>query len=521
MTHVRIIPELDSSRAGAQAARLVGRLVAAGVDLSLEGGDIVFNGSPHSLGQEAIAALRENKSAVVSLFERNRARGISKLGPTSWEQRRMEWRCRIDRNPATYNVCMRMDLLGAVDAHRIARIAAALVERHEILRTRFAWYGEHLLQEVMAPPRSVLQVLEPAVLHNASDQEISDWCARRGAAAFDLAAEAPVRLCYAQVGPQQAVLLITFHHIACDGWSIERLLEEVETLGGAERLSSRPDPVMITPCEFARWELTWLSDPRTESARAFWTEELRGAMLAPKLARWNNEAAPGGDAGCVRRKFTVASTTAVTAAAQALAMSEFSLYFAAFAMLLHQETDGRDCVAVIAVANRTIAQHDELMGLTRNAQPIRCSAHKGDTIDVVARRISERVEGAIAYQWYPLSLIVPPGDEPVDIRRLPITFGFAGLSKSALQFDDFSATLHDVYLGAARAEFSLLVRHQGDTAEAFFEYAKARLSPEDAGLMADRYVEIVAAEVGRWACSPLEQFVAEPNSFAGKAHCDS
>jgi hypothetical protein len=490
------VPDSDE-----KADALVGSLVTVGVDLSLEGDDVVFSGPAYALGQETIAALRENKRAVVSLLQRNRTRGVLKLGPTSREQRRMEWRNRTDRNPATYNVCLRFELRGVINPQLLARVVTALAGRHEILRTRFSWYGEHLLQEIMSPPRSVLQILHPTTLSDASEQEVADWCSRRGAAAFDLGAEAPARWCYAQRGPDRAVLLITFHHIACDGWSIERLLREFQTLCCAEArlVEVAVPPVTITPREFARWETNWLTDERVESARTFWVEELRGAVLAPALTRARVGAALGGDASCVVRTFTPAVTARVTAATHSLAMSEFSFYFAAFAMLLREETDGRDCAVVIAVLNRTRPEHEELMGLSRNALPIRCSAKEGDTIDVVARRISERVERALGYQWFPIGLIDPPDgtQETADPRRLPITFGFEGPSESILHCNGFSATMHDVFLGAARAEFSLLVRHREDAAEAFFEYSKSWLCAEDVGLLADRYVSIVTDEVGR------------------------
>lgn len=499
------IPTLEPNvlRSEERAEELVGDLVAAGAHLSIEGADLVFSGPAHTLRQEMIAELRQEKNTVISLLERNRARGVLRLGSASWEQRRMEWRNRTDRCPATYNVCLRVDLEGDVHPRPLARTIAALVNRHEILRTRFAWYGEHLLQEIMAVPRSVLQILQPSVLCGAADQELADWCSRRGAAAFDLAAEAPARWCYAPLAPQRAILLVTLHHIACDGWSIKRLLNEFESLYRAEEHTDEMSvlsSVTITPRDFAEWESKWLSHERLDHARSFWAEELQGAVLAPTLTRSKSKVGIGGEAAAVVRPFTAAVATSVTTMARSLALSEFSIYFAAFAMLLREETDGRDCVVVIAVANRIRPDHEELVGLTRNAQPIRCSAKPGESIDVVARKISARVEHALAYQWCPIGLIVPPDDtvDSADLRRLPITFGLERSSDPNLHCDQLSATVRDVFLGAARASFSLLVRRHNDTAEAFFEFSKAQLCPEVVELLADRYVQIVTAEVGRW-----------------------
>jgi hypothetical protein len=52
--------------------------------------------------------------------------------------------------------------------------------------------------------------------------------------------------------------------------------------------------------------------------------------------------------------------------------------------------------------------------------------------------------------------------------------------------------MDDVFLGAARAEFSLLVKRRNDELQAFFEYSTDQLSPEDAAHLAGRYLHIIS-----------------------------
>lgn len=476
------------------AEELVGELVSAGVDLAVEGRDLVFDGPARAVGEDTIAALRTHKDAVRDLLTRNRARGVVTLGPTTVEQRRMEFRSRMDRNAATYNVSVRVDLRGPVRPEVLDRAVSALVHRHEALRTRFAWYGEHLLQEVLRAPRVMLQMLPNDVLAGVSDDEVRQWCSRRGAAPFHLATEAPVRWCYAPVGPERGLLLVTMHHIVCDGWSIEILSNDLIELYRAEErgdVASLP-PVTTTPRDFARWELRWLTPERVESAQSFWAEELRGATLAPVLTRASGKPVTGGDADFVVAVIPPDVARRVAVLGREHGITEFSLYLAAFALLLREETDGRDCAVVIAVANRTRQEHESVVGLCRNALPIRCSAREGDPIDIVARAISTRVVRAMERQTHPIGIIPPPvGDTETDVRRLPFTFGFEAQDNVPVRCSRLSLTVEDVFLGAARAEFSLLVKRKGEHLEAFFEYSKDQLKPEDAAQLADRYVRAV------------------------------
>jgi myxalamid-type nonribosomal peptide synthetase MxaA len=484
----------------AAATGLVGQLVARGVELSLDGNDVNYSGPERVLTQVTIERMREHKQGIVSLLRDNRARGVVALGPTSCEQRRMEWRNRADLHSATYNVCMRLDLHGRIDQHRLTHIITALVEGHEILRTRFVWYGDHLLQEILAPPRAVLRILEPTTLCNLDNQELEAWSARTGAAPFDLAGEAPARWCYAQLGPESAILLITLHHIACDGWSIDRLFADFQERWRADAASQAPlRPPALTPREFATWEARWLTEERIASAQSYWSDVLHGAALVPSLGGAASNAAPGGDAGCVVQCLSSTIAMDIKAASHRLALSEFALFFAAYVVLLHELIDLPDFVVVIAMVNRTRPEHEELVGLTRNAVPIRCSVAQDDTLTNIAQNISTRIESALELQWFPIGLITPPGGTSglADLRRLPITFGLSRSSALMLDCGDFSATVNDVYLGAARAEFSLLVRRGDDVVEAVFEYSKSLFNREQVASLAARYAEIAASEFAR------------------------
>lgn len=468
---------------------LIGRLVAQGVNLSVDRGDLVYGGSDDVLGPDMIAALRRTKNAIVSRLELNRERGVLRLAPTTREQQRMEWRSRTDRHAATYNVCIRIDITGPLTSHDVEHAARTLVQRHEIFRTRFASYGEHLVQEIMSSPRVVVQVLERAALDGADGEQLLRWCARRGQAAFDLASEPPSRWCYAPVADGKAVLLLTMHHIACDGWSIGRLIEEFQAVGNRESLPA----ILYTPADFADYERQWLTADRIETARSFWAESLCNTSLSPRFRRCNRAITVGGEAGRVTCRFPLRIGECVAEMARTLALTEFSLYLAAFTLLLREETDAESCAVVIAVANRTRPEHEEMMGLARNAQAIPCSAGASDSLQAVARRISAFVQRCLAFPWFPINFLPSRPTDGVDTRCLPITFAFEHSTTKLGQFSGCEATVRYVFTRAARGGLSLQVRRQGPETDVLLEFATDHFTAEDATEMARRYVSIVVA----------------------------
>ncbi len=484
-----------------QSDELIGRLVTRGVKLTLEGNDLLYSGSDDVLDEETITALRRAKNDLVSRLQSNRTRGVLRLGATTREQRRMEWRSRIDRHAATYNVCIRIDLKGPVEAQEVERVAHSLVERHEILRTRFAWYGKYLIQEITSAPRAVLQILEPAALNGASDEEVLNWCTRRGEAAFNLAADFPSRWCYAAIAPSEAVLLLTIHHIACDGWSIERLLKEFHDLLNLRPLAA----VSYTPSDFAEHEQRWLTSERIKTATSFWTKELCGSTFHPTFRRSNGELNVGGSASRVIYPFPADLNSRVADMARKVALTEFTLYLAAFALLLREETSTDSCAVVIAVANRTRADHEEMMGLARNAQAIPCSARSTEDLVAIARRISAVVERASQFLWFPIDLLPAPGADGVDTRRLPITFAFERSGSKIDRFNGSATTMRYVFMGAARGGLSLFVRRQGEEADVLLDFATEHFSAQDATEMARRYVSFVVTAVDDWTKADRQQ----------------
>ncbi len=474
---------------------LVGAVVSGGVALWTERGDICYRGPESAVDFNRMEELRGRKASVVHLLEARRVVGLTRLEPTSHEQRRMAWRAVHDTNAASYHLCIRIDLDGPLDQQRLGDAVRLLVARHEGLRCRYSDYGGHVLQEVHQPPPRVLQILGRQVLEGRGESEVAEWCAVRGRAPFDLAREAPVRWCLAPRGDQRALLLVTAHHIACDGHSIDRILQELRTLY-CEGSAGLQNP-LSTPGDFARWELGWLTPERVAIARQCMAQQLDGVALTPMLRRTGSVVRPGGDADAIERHIGPEIVQGAEELARSLRVSEYSVYFGAFALVLAEETVEQACAMVIAVRNRTRPEHEDMVGLARNAQPVGGRVDRAAGLAEAALRMSERVELLAACPWFPVGLLEVAGaaGEVLDPRVLPITFAQAAADDDTWTLGDVHGTVRDVFLGAARAGLSVFVRRRGRVAEAAFEYAIADVGREDVEAIADRYLHILTQGV--------------------------
>ncbi|MEU8971091.1 amino acid adenylation domain-containing protein [Streptomyces monashensis] len=143
-------------------------------------------------------------------------------------QERMWFLQRLEPTSTAMNVPTGLRLRGAAQPAELRRCLAALLARHDVLRTRYPERDGTPLAVVEAPVDDPLpEVEERAGLGPADrDEAVRRLVAEAGAAPFDLAAGPPVRVRLIRFAPDDHLLVLTLHHIATDGWSWSLLARE-------------------------------------------------------------------------------------------------------------------------------------------------------------------------------------------------------------------------------------------------------------------------------------------------------
>lgn len=157
---------------------------------------------------------------------------------------RMHWALHRRRGAtAAYNLPVMLGLEGPLEVAALEAAVGDLVERHDILRTRYGFIAGRLGQQVTPGRGDGLRVVDDAV---PGDRDLGALATREASRPFDLRAGPVVRFTLIRRGPGRHALILVFHHIACDGWSIEILLDELAALYNARVLGAvSPSPPVI------------------------------------------------------------------------------------------------------------------------------------------------------------------------------------------------------------------------------------------------------------------------------------
>ncbi|APR77524.1 Malonyl CoA-acyl carrier protein transacylase [Minicystis rosea] len=240
---------------------------------------------------------------------------------------------------------------------------------------------------------------------------------------FDLAAGPVMRATLFSLGPEEHVLLVVMHHIACDGWSIGVIAREVSRLyaaharGEASPLAELPIQVR----DHAAWQRSYLSGAVLDAELAYWTERLAGAARMIELPTDRPRPPVPSRRGALRRfSLDAAATAALRDLARREGMTLFMVLLAAFDVLLHRWSGQRDIVVGTPIAGRTRTEIEGLVGCFVNTLVMRAEIAEGMSFRELLHRVREDAIGAHAHQDLPFERLVQAIEPDRDPSRSPI-----------------------------------------------------------------------------------------------------
>ncbi|ARZ71658.1 putative nonribosomal peptide synthetase [Streptomyces albireticuli] len=180
---------------------------------------------------------------------------------------------------ALKNMPVALRLVGDTDRAALEAALTDVVHRHEALRTLFPGPDGDRYQRVLPPEDA--RVTLPVV--TTTEAGLADLVRDAAHHAFDLRTEPPFRAALFRVSENEHVLVLVWHHIAGDGWSVGVLLGDLAAAYAARRAGTGPrrEPLALQYADYTLWLRELLgdaSDPESLAARghAFWNEALAG-----------------------------------------------------------------------------------------------------------------------------------------------------------------------------------------------------------------------------------------------------
>ncbi|MGA5562223.1 amino acid adenylation domain-containing protein [Streptomyces platensis] len=195
------------------------------------------------------------------------------VNPASLSQQRLWFTEQLVPGTARDHLCAQFVARGELDVPALERAVNGVIDRHEVLRSRFGVLDGALVQEALDEARVAVRKLDAS-----DDAAVFAKAEEFAHEPFELTRAPLVRVGLVQGSGGTTVLVFVWHHIMADTRSMGIFLREVAELYRQDRLGGVPDlpELPIRYADFARGQREWAGTPQAVERRAAQTGELAG-----------------------------------------------------------------------------------------------------------------------------------------------------------------------------------------------------------------------------------------------------
>jgi amino acid adenylation domain-containing protein len=330
--------------------------------------------------------------------------------PLSYAQQRLWFLDKLQGTSAEYNLCEALRLHGKLDLAAVRQTVAGLIDRHESLRTRFAEFEGEPIQIIDPAMDLPLPVEDLRQLDIASrNNHVMTAMRQEREQPFDLSRGPLMRMKLLRMGEDEHVLLRSFHHIICDGWSQGIFNREFFSLYESfhEGREAALEALPVQYADFALWQRNWLKEDVLNAHLEYWKKQLAG--IPEQLSLPRDRARPAMQtftAELLRMNLPLESLTALKRLSQNNQATLYMTLLGAFAVLLQRYSGQHDIVVGSPIANRLDVQLEQLIGFFVNSLVMRVQVKTGETFDQLVQAVRSTTLEAYAHQDFPFERLV-------------------------------------------------------------------------------------------------------------------
>ncbi|OBB01449.1 non-ribosomal peptide synthetase, partial [Mycobacteriaceae bacterium 1482268.1] len=332
--------------------------------------------------------------------------------PLSYSQLAMWFQHRLRGANDVFNLALSLRIDGRLDLVALGAAIDDVVARHEALRTTFAEHDGVPHQMVHPVMEVALEVTESTAVR--VDEDILEL--RRHVFALD---EGPmIKPTVLKLGSDSHVLLLLIHHIVCDHVSLGVIFEDLVDAYRARTNGAAPhwDPLPLQFIDHALWQHGAFDATSDwgDAELAYWRQALEG--LPDEIPMGADCARPpvlGTRAEVVSFGVPAERRAAITRLAEQIGTSEFMVYQATLAVVLHKLGGGVDIPVGSPVSARVDVATERVAGPFANVVVLRNDLSGDPSLRTVITRSRGIVLDALAHQELPIDRLV----EAINPRR--------------------------------------------------------------------------------------------------------
>lgn len=418
--------------------------------------------------------------------------------------------CLGDAEGRAYIEQVALDISGPLDLARLGRAFQWVVDRHEALRTSFAWKRTEQPMQVIHRRVSVdVERWEPDPAEARPGPRNLALLARERARGIPLGKAPLMRICVTFDEERQTHILVwTHHHMIIDGWSVPVVLGEV-----LAHYENDGPPALPKAPRFRDYLAFRAALPKAVDAE-FFAARLRGlsapGWVVPALP--GPEPTPPQEQGlCLptqqHRRLSRQATLALVQRARDLRTTTASLVCAAWCLLTAKLSGASDVLLGLTTSGRPaeLEGAERMVGLLINTLPLRVTVPKEQALADFVQSVSAEMTACKPHEWAGLAEVMAAADAPHAAALIEGVLVFENYPSMTLGAPLPSGLTFSVSRVVEETNYAfMLVVAPGDELELRIDANPARLDNAGAGAL----LEHACALLGAMGTAPLSTPIA-------------
>ncbi|WP_100525264.1 non-ribosomal peptide synthetase [Mycobacteroides abscessus] len=425
-------------------------------------------------------------------------------------QRRMWFMQTKDPADTSLNICVAHRMRGALDQTRLRDAVAAIIRRHDVLRTVYgvdsAGEPYQLFVEEFEVPWTAVDLTD--LTGDAQDRQVRALADSEFGRPFDLAADRPLRVTLLRLGAEDFVVLLVVHHICWDDNSWEVFFAELSEYYHGRPVQGDAPQFMVVSAD---------TEPSSDADLTYWR---RALTPLPDPLELPGAASTYSSRAARRLAVPMPAETAarIEEFAREHSATPFMVLLAAFGVLVHRYTGSRDFVTAIPVAERK-SNAEKAIGYFGNTLLLRTVVNPDDSFASHVTAVREVCLDAFGHQNVGIDEVVrevnPSRSTGHDGMDELVRLGFSmRKDASGYRLEGVDVTQLDLAAVSAQLPLSLAIATESSGTIVEFEYQTDVLPQWLVGQLLVHYQRLLADGLSRpeETLARLELFDAEEHS---------
>ncbi|WP_421901354.1 non-ribosomal peptide synthetase [Maridesulfovibrio sp.] len=461
------------------------------------------------------------KAQAENRQEQERASGPEAVTVTepelSFAQERLWFMDRLSPNNPFYNIPFCLEITGELDQNALSEAWRIVIERHHCLRSCYPG-------DKSGKPTVTLLPADNLPMHNKdiSTQPMNEQkkiltaaMEYEGKTGFDMAEGPLMRGTLIKQQETLHTLLVTFHHIIFDGWSVAVFYKELFEIYDELRQGKGPrlKKVEATYEQYALWQRQRLTPQYLKQECQWWSKQLKDM---PELELRTDTPRPetqsfAGDT--IEFSVPLSVSQKMDTLAQKHNATPFMVWLTVFGLMLSRFSGQTDFAVGCAVAGRNHPSTEGIIGFFLNNLVIRNKLVENMPFVELLEQLRNTVLSSMEHEELPFQILTDAVNEERSLNKNPLyQAGFIYQNTPALESIGEGLTLRSVLvpMKTTHLDVELLIWPEQEGLRCYLVYASDIISARRANDMAET-IQKISRIVSNTPDIPIHEILPHEN----------